>query len=83
MMLPEVNPEHLTLLETQASYKENGGGIIVKPNCSIQSYVPVIKAWEKFGVRRIFVVTEQSISGAGKTFAEWPEMEDNVIPHID
>ena len=82
MMLPEVNPDHLKLIEEQTSYKEASGGIIVKPNCSIQSYVPVLKAWEEFGIQDIFVVTEQSISGAGKTFAEWPQMEDNVIPHI-
>jgi aspartate-semialdehyde dehydrogenase len=82
MMLPEVNPEHLELLRSQESYNHNAGGIVVKPNCSIQSFVPILKAWEKFGIKNIHVVTEQAISGAGKTFLEWPEMEDNVIPHI-
>ncbi len=82
MMLPEVNPDHLDLLVIQASYLQNKWGIVVKPNCSIQSFVPILKAWEQYGIRRVHVVTEQSISGAGKTYLEWPEMVDNVIPHI-
>ncbi len=82
MMLPEVNPEHLALLRNQLSYQKNRWGIIVKPNCSVQSFVPVLHAWRDFWIRKVHVVTEQSISGAGKTFAEWPEMVDNVIPHI-
>ncbi len=82
MMLPEVNPDHLALLETQESYIQHKGAIVVKPNCSIQSFTPVLKAWENFGIKQVTVVTEQAISGAGKTFAEWPEMVDNVIPYI-
>ncbi len=82
MMLPEVNPDHLDLLTSQTSYIQSKWGIVVKPNCSIQSFVPILKAWEQYGIRRVHVVTEQSISGAGKTYAEWPEMVDNVIPHI-
>jgi aspartate-semialdehyde dehydrogenase len=82
MLMPEVNADHLSLLETQESWKNAEGGIVVKPNCSIQSFVPVLKAWEKFGIKDVHVVTEQSISWAGKTFEEWEEMVDNVIPHI-
>jgi len=82
MMLPEVNHEHLELLHSQESYQKNGGWIVVKPNCSIQSFVPVFKAWEQFGIKNAHVVTEQAISGAGKTFDTWPGMRDNVIPHI-
>ena len=82
MLIPEVNADHLALLETQASWQEARWGIVVKPNCSIQSFVPVLKAWEKFGIKNVHVVTEQAISWAGKTFAEWPAMVDNVIPHI-
>jgi aspartate-semialdehyde dehydrogenase len=82
MLMPEVNADHLSLLETQESWKNADGGIVVKPNCSIQSFVPVLKAWEKFGIKDVHVVTEQSISWAGKTFEEWEEMVDNVIPHI-
>jgi aspartate-semialdehyde dehydrogenase len=82
MLMPEVNVDHLSLIESQASWKETRGGIVVKPNCSIQSFIPVLKAWERFGIKNVHVVTEQAISGAGKTFGEWQEMQDNVIPHI-
>lgn len=82
MLMPEVNADHLELLKTQESWKISRGGIVVKPNCSIQSFVPVLKAWRKFGIKNVHVVTEQAISGAGKTFEEWHEMVDNVIPHI-
>jgi aspartate-semialdehyde dehydrogenase len=54
----------------------------VKPNCSLQSYVPAIDPLMAFGPKDIFVCTYQAISGAGKTFATWPEMEDNLIPFI-
>ena len=83
MILPEVNPEHLALVDIQR--KNRGwttGGIIVKSNCSIQSYVPMLKAWEEFVPTKVLVTTAQAISGAGKTFETWPEMVDNVIPYI-
>ncbi|MDP7115481.1 MAG: aspartate-semialdehyde dehydrogenase [Candidatus Woesearchaeota archaeon] len=83
MIIPEVNPEHVKLIDSQR--KNRGwkkGFIAVKPNCSIQSYVPVVKALEQFGVSKIEVTTLQALSGAGKTFETWPEMEDNVNPLI-
>lgn len=83
MILPEVNPHHLDIIEAQR--KNNGwrlGCIVVKPNCSIQSYVPVLEAWKVFGPQQVIVATYQAISGAGKTFETWPEMVDNVIPYI-
>jgi aspartate-semialdehyde dehydrogenase len=83
MVLPEVNPEHLEVIEAQR--KRLGvkrGFITVKPNCSIQSYVPALHALREFGIDKVFVCTYQAISGAGKTFKEWPEMVDNVIPFI-
>jgi aspartate-semialdehyde dehydrogenase len=58
------------------------GFIVVKPNCSIQSYVPLLHAWDKFNPKKVIVSTYQAISGAGKTFDTWPEMVDNVIPYI-
>ena len=58
------------------------GFITVKPNCSIQSYVPALHALREFGIDKVFVCTYQAISGAGKTFKDWPEMLDNVIPFI-
>ncbi len=83
MIIPEINPHHVELIDIQ---KENRGWekgfIVVKPNCSIQSYVPVLEAVKEFGVEQVIVSTYQAISGAGKTFETWPEMEDNVIPFI-
>ena len=83
MMVPEINPEHAAVIELQR--KRLGvkrGFIAVKPNCSIQSYVPAIHPLWSFGPTRIAVCTYQAISGAGKTFETWPEMVDNLIPFI-
>jgi aspartate-semialdehyde dehydrogenase len=83
MLLPEVNPHHLGIIEAQR--KRLGvkrGFITVKPNCSIQSYVPALHPLREFGLEKVFVCTYQAISGAGKTFKDWPEMVDNVIPFI-
>lgn len=83
MMLPEVNPHHLDVIEAQRRrLGVKRGFIIVKPNCSIQTYVPALHPLLEFGVEKVFVCTYQAISGAGKTFKDWPEMVDNVIPYI-
>jgi aspartate-semialdehyde dehydrogenase len=83
MLLPEVNPHHLAVIETQRRrLRVKRGFITVKPNCSIQSYVPALHPLREFGIERVFVCTYQAISGAGKTFKDWPEMVDNVIPFI-
>ncbi len=83
MVIPEINPEHLKIIETQkARLGTTRGFIAVKPNCSIQSYVPMLTPLLSFEPYEIVATTYQAISGAGKTFAEWPEMVDNVIPFI-
>ena len=83
MVIPEVNPEHLAVLEAQkARLGTRRGFIAVKSNCSIQSYAPALHPLRPFGLERVLVCTYQAISGAGKTFATWPEMVDNVIPYI-
>jgi aspartate-semialdehyde dehydrogenase len=83
MLLPEVNAEHLAALSAQKKrLGTRRGFIVVKPNCSIQSYVPALHAVREFGLEKVFVCTYQAISGAGKTFQDWPEMVDNVIPYI-
>jgi aspartate-semialdehyde dehydrogenase len=83
MLIPEVNPAHVTLLDVQRKNRGWTTGLIaVKPNCSIQSYVPVLEALKSFGLEKVGVTTCQAISGAGKTFDTWPEMRDNVIPFI-
>ncbi len=83
MIIPEVNPEHAALIDVQR--KRHGwkkGFIAVKPNCSIQCYVPPLHALKEFELESVVATTYQSISGAGKTFKTWPEMIDNVIPYI-
>ncbi len=83
MVVPELNPEHLEVIEYQKKrLGTTKGFIVVKPNCSIQSYTPMLHALKEFEPTVVVATTYQAISGAGKTFAEWPEMVDNVIPFI-
>lgn len=83
MVIPEINDEHIKIIEAQRKRLGTQRGFIaVKPNCSIQSYVPVIDALMKFKPQEVNVCTYQAISGAGKTFDSWPEMVDNIIPFI-
>jgi len=83
MLLPEINPHHLQVIDAQRRrLGVKRGFITVKSNCSIQSYVPALHPLMEFGVEKVFVCTYQAISGAGKTFKDWPEMVDNVIPFI-
>lgn len=84
MIIPEINDDHAALIDIQR--KRLGvkrGFIAVKSNCSLQSYVPALHPlMEEFGITKALACTYQAISGAGKTFSTWPEMEDNVIPFI-
>ena len=83
MVIPEINPSHLSVIEAQkARLGTTKGFIAVKPNCSIQSYVPLLTPLMGFGIKEVAVCTYQAISGAGKTFNEFPEIIDNVIPYI-
>ena len=83
MMIPEINPEHMEVIESQRKRLGTTKGFIaVKPNCSIQSYAPVLSAWKEFEPYEVVAATYQAISGAGKTFKDWPEMVENVIPYI-
>jgi len=83
MIVPEVNDSHLEVINAQrARLGTKKGFIAVKPNCSIQSYVPALTPLMEYGVKEVVVTTYQAISGAGKTFKDWPEMNDNVIPYI-
>ena len=83
MMIPEINSDHVAILEAQRRRLGTRRGFVaVKPNCSLQSYVPAIHPLMPFGPKKIAVCTYQAISGAGKTFESWPEMVDNVIPFI-
>ncbi len=83
MLLPELNADHAKVIESQRKRLGTKRGFIsVKPNCSLQGYVPALFPLSKFGIKDVLVCTYQAISGAGKTFDTWPEMVDNVIPFI-
>ena len=83
LIVPEINPEHFKVIEFQKKRLGTTRGFVaVKPNCSIQSYAPVLTAWKEFEPYEVVATTYQAISGAGKTFKDWPEMEGNIIPYI-
>ena len=83
MVIPEVNDGHLEVIAAQRKRLGTKRGFIaVKPNCSIQSYVGALAPLRKYGIKEVVATTYQAISGAGKTFNEWPEMIDNLIPYI-
>lgn len=83
MVVPEINPEHFKVIEFQKKRLGTKRGFVaVKPNCSIQSYAPVLTAWKEFEPYEVVAATYQAISGAGKTFKDWPEMVENIIPYI-
>ena len=83
MVIPEINSDHYKIIEVQRKRLGTKRGFIaVKPNCSIQAYVPALHPLMQWGPKEVAVTTYQAISGAGKTFREWPEMLDNVIPYI-
>ena len=83
MIVPEINPEHTDIIPYQKKRLGTTRGFIaVKPNCSIQSYTPALAAWKEFEPYEVVATTYQAISGAGKTFEDWPEMIGNVIPFI-
>ena len=83
MVIPEINDSHIEIIAAQRKRLGTEYGFIaVKPNCSIQSYVPALTPLLKWRPTEVVATTYQAISGAGKTFREWPEMIDNVIPYI-
>ncbi len=83
MVIPEINAHHIAIIDAQRKRLGTRRGFIaVKSNCSLQSYVPALHPLKKYGLEKVLVCTYQAISGAGKTFAHWPEMVDNCIPYI-
>ena len=84
MVVPEINPEHIEIIEAQRKRLGTKRGFVaVKSNCSLQSYVPALHPlMEKFKVTKALACTYQAISGAGKTFETMPEILDNIIPFI-
>jgi aspartate-semialdehyde dehydrogenase len=83
MVIPEINSHHFEVIESQKKRLGTKNGFIaVKPNCSIQSYVPAVHALMDYKPLELMVCTYQGISGAGKTFESYPDILDNVVPFI-
>jgi aspartate-semialdehyde dehydrogenase len=83
LVIPEVNAEHLHLIEEQPSRKEGGGYIVTNPNCSTIGLVMALKPIEeRFGIEQIFATTMQAVSGAGYPGVASMDILDNVVPFI-
>ncbi len=83
MIIPEVNDNHLAIIEAQRKRLGTKKGFIaVKSNCSLQSYVPALAPLMDLGIESVACTTYQAISGAGKTFETFPDIVDNCIPFI-
>lgn len=83
MLIPEINLEHLRVIDRQRKRLNTKRGFIVtKPNCSIQSYIPALEALKEFEPELVLVSTYQAISGSGKKLDECIEIQENIIPFI-
>jgi aspartate-semialdehyde dehydrogenase len=83
LVIPEVNAEHLHLIEEQPSRKASGGYLVTNPNCSTIGLVLALKPLqERFGIEQIFVTTMQAVSGAGYPGVASMDILDNVVPYI-
>src|ERR1035438_3165043 len=83
LVLPEVNAEHLHLIEEQAWRRESGGYIVTNSNCTVMGPVLALKPIEdRFGITQIFATSMQAVSGAGYPGVASMDILDNVIPYI-
>ncbi|XGI83738.1 aspartate-semialdehyde dehydrogenase [Halorutilales archaeon Cl-col2-1] len=82
LVIPEINADHLDLLEVQSDERGWDGGIVKNPNCSAITMTPTIAALREFGLSRVVVATLQAVSGAGYSGVSSMEILDNVIPYI-
>jgi aspartate-semialdehyde dehydrogenase len=83
LVIPEINAEHLHLIEEQPSRKQSGGYMVTNPNCSTIGLVLALKPLqERFGIEQIFVTTMQAVSGAGYPGVPSMDILGNVVPYI-
>lgn len=82
LTIPEINPEHLDLIEVQRDERGWDGALVKNPNCSTITMVPTLAALDQFGLERVDVTTLQAVSGAGYDGVTSMEIIDNAIPHI-
>lgn len=82
LTIPEVNADHLGLIEVQRDERGWDGALVKNPNCSTITMVPTLSALDSFGLERVSVATMQAVSGAGYSGVTSMEIIDNVLPHI-
>ncbi|WP_277553017.1 aspartate-semialdehyde dehydrogenase [Halobaculum limi] len=82
LTIPEINPDHLDLIEIQRDERGWDGALVKNPNCSTITMVPTLAALDEFGLERVQVSTLQAVSGAGYDGVTSMEIIDNAIPHI-
>jgi len=82
LTIPELNPEHLELIEVQRDARGWDGALVKNPNCSTITFVPTVAQLTEFGLERVRVATLQAVSGAGYSGVSSMEILDNVLPHI-
>jgi aspartate-semialdehyde dehydrogenase len=83
LVVPEVNADHLAMIETQSWRRESGGYIVTNPNCSAIGLVLALKPLEeRFGIESLFVSTMQAVSGAGYPGVASLDILGNVVPFI-
>lgn len=83
LLIPEVNPDHLRLIEVQKKARRRKGFIVTNPNCSATELTLALKPLhDAFGLRRVFVATLQALSGAGHPGVPSLDIIDNIIPYI-
>jgi aspartate-semialdehyde dehydrogenase len=82
LVIPEVNADHVGLVEVQREGRGWDGALLKNPNCSTITMVPPLAALDRFGIERVTVSTLQAVSGAGYSGVTSMEILDNVLPHI-
>lgn len=82
VLIPEINPEHIKLINVQKKNRGWKGFIVVKPNCSLQSYIIPLYALKSFSPKRVIITTMQAVSGAGYPGVASYDITDNIIPYI-
>ncbi len=83
LVIPEINPGHLALIDQQSWRRESGGCLVTNPNCSIMGLALALKPLsDRFGIEGIFVSTMQAVSGAGYPGVPSLDILGNVIPFV-
>lgn len=82
LTIPEINPDHLGLIDVQRDERGWDGALVKNPNCSTITMVPTLAVLDQFGLETVHVSTLQAVSGAGYSGVTSMEILDNAIPHI-